>query len=94
LLEADISFKDETPEGLSEGCLELWDCLLPPVLLESLNRASRTVAHLIEQLEAKYPRLRDHRDSMRVAVNETFARPGARLSEGDTIALIPPVSGG
>jgi len=60
----------------------------------SLNRASRTVAHLIEQLEAKYPRLRDHRDSMRVAVNETFARPGARLSEGDTIALIPPVSGG
>ncbi len=59
-----------------------------------LNDASRTVAHLIEQLEAKYPRLRDHRNSMRIAVNEAFARPSARLSEGDTIALIPPVSGG
>ncbi len=67
------------------GCAgELW----------TLNRTSRTVAQLLEQLEAKYPRLRDHRDSMRVAVNETFARLSAQLSEGDTIALIPPVSGG
>jgi molybdopterin synthase sulfur carrier subunit len=59
-----------------------------------LNGASRTVSKLLDQLEIKYPRLRDHRDSMRVAVNETFSRPGALLNAGDTVALLPPVSGG
>jgi molybdopterin converting factor subunit 1 len=60
----------------------------------TLNRDSRTVTQLLDQLEANYPRLRDHRDSMPVAVNETFPRPGTQQSEGDAIALIPPVSGG
>lgn len=59
-----------------------------------LNRACSTVSRLLDQLETKYPPLRDHRDSVQVAVNETFARPGARLNAGDTVALLPPVSGG
>jgi molybdopterin synthase catalytic subunit len=29
-----------------------------------------------------------------VAVNQRYARPEARLNEGDEVALIPPVAGG
>ena len=29
-----------------------------------------------------------------VAVNQEYARPGQRVSEGDEVALIPPVAGG
>lgn len=31
---------------------------------------------------------------VRVAVNQEFATPGARVKDGDEVALIPPVSGG
>ena len=32
--------------------------------------------------------------SLAVAVNREYARPERRLSEGDEVALLPPVSGG
>ncbi len=54
-------------------------------------------AHLEDFLESffvTYPRLAAHRDTMLLAVNETFASPDAVLHDGDEVALLPPVSGG
>jgi molybdopterin synthase catalytic subunit len=53
-----------------------------------------TAGDLVDQVLAKYPRLRAHRDSMLVAVNEAFTAPDVSLQEGDEVALMPPVSGG
>jgi molybdopterin converting factor small subunit len=33
-------------------------------------------------------------DSLAVAVNQEYARPGDVLKDGDEVALLPPVSGG
>jgi molybdopterin converting factor small subunit len=50
-------------------------------------------------LATKYPSLADtvlDEDSLTLALNEEYVQTGAVLSlkEGDTIALIPPISGG
>ena len=47
--------------------------------------------HFLEQVR---PELRGRLGSVRAAVNESFAEPGQAITEGDTLALIPPVSGG
>jgi molybdopterin converting factor subunit 1 len=57
-------------------------------------RAGATTSELVDEVLEKYPRLRAHRTSMLVAVNELFAGPEVRLQEGDEVALMPPVSGG
>jgi molybdopterin converting factor subunit 1 len=57
-------------------------------------RDGTTAGELVDQVLAKYPRLRAHRDTMLVAVNESFATPDVGLQEGDEVALMPPVSGG
>jgi molybdopterin converting factor subunit 1 len=66
--------------GLTEEWLELGD----------VASVSDVVARLTELRPAFAGRL----DSVRVAVNEAFAAPSDRVREGDTLALIPPVSGG
>jgi molybdopterin synthase catalytic subunit len=53
-----------------------------------------TVSDMVAMLKAQYPKLKHGVASMRVAVNQEFARPERVLSEGDEVALIPPVSGG
>jgi molybdopterin synthase catalytic subunit len=53
-----------------------------------------TAADLLERLAQAYPALSGLREAVRVAVNQEFVPPGHRLSAGDEIALIPPVSGG
>jgi molybdopterin converting factor subunit 1 len=53
-----------------------------------------SVSDFIGSLGAKRPALAARLASVRVAVNETFAAPSDALHEGDTLALIPPVSGG
>ncbi|MFL5713553.1 MAG: MoaD family protein [Chloroflexota bacterium] len=45
-------------------------------------------------LAARYPVLAPGRPSMRFARNGEYADPGTRLSDGDEVAMIPPVSGG
>lgn len=42
----------------------------------------------------RYPTLAPHLGSVRFAVNEAFVGMSAQISDGDTVALIPPVSGG
>lgn len=56
--------------------------------------AGASVAALHRLLEEKHPPLVPWRDRIRVAVNEAFAVPETPLSNGDTVALLPPLSGG
>ena len=47
-----------------------------------------------EHLARRHPKLVPHLGSVRFAVNESFVTASAEICEGDTVALIPPVSGG
>ena len=73
-------------------------------LREAAGASSRSVAladgatvdRLFGELSRLEPRLSQFLavSALRVAVNEQFASLGAHLSDGDEVALIPPVSGG
>jgi len=52
-----------------------------------------TVGLFRDLLAKKYPMFSEM-DSFAIAVNESYAEEGFILSENDTIAIIPPVSGG
>ena len=52
-----------------------------------------TTQSLKQSLEERYPRLK-HIVSYMVAVNNEYATDESLLTEGDEIAIIPPVSGG
>ncbi len=41
-----------------------------------------------------FPALKEMKGAVRLAVNEEYSRMDRPLSDGDTVALIPPVSGG
>lgn len=58
-----------------------------------LERAA-SVADVTQRLTELRPALAGKLAGVRVAVNETFAAPEDAVREGDTLALIPPVSGG
>lgn len=49
---------------------------------------------LIERLEAESENLAAARGRVRYAVNQKYANPATELSDGDEVAVIPPVSGG
>ncbi len=53
-----------------------------------------TVDSLLARLYESHPQLRKHDENLLVAVNQEFVDRGAKLSDGDEIALMPPVSGG
>jgi molybdopterin synthase sulfur carrier subunit len=53
-----------------------------------------TVARLAERLVSVHPELEGRLASVRFAVNESFADAADPVRDGDTIAVIPPVSGG
>lgn len=59
---------------------------------EKFSFSGNTVGQLKEQLIEKYPGMAE--SSVQVALNEEYALPDDVLSEGDIVALIPPVSGG
>jgi molybdopterin converting factor subunit 1 len=54
----------------------------------------RTVGALSDELAARHPAYAKRRAHVRIARNEAFAAMGDPLSEGDVIAVIPPVAGG
>jgi molybdopterin synthase catalytic subunit len=53
-----------------------------------------TAGEVYRALCGRYPALSGLNSSIRYAVNGEYAEPGRRVSEGDEVALIPPVSGG
>ena len=53
-----------------------------------------TVSALFEQLAAEHDGLRDVLRACRAAVNEEFVPPSTVLADGQTVAVLPPVSGG
>ncbi|WP_457643825.1 molybdopterin converting factor subunit 1 [Persephonella sp.] len=52
------------------------------------------ISDLYKLLEEKYPQIAESLPSVMFAVNEEYADKNTQLKEGDTVALIPPVSGG
>jgi len=59
-----------------------------------LSESIRTVGDLGAFLERTVPALAGRLGSVRFALNESFVEPQAPVSDGDVIAVIPPVSGG
>jgi molybdopterin synthase catalytic subunit len=56
--------------------------------------AGSTVADVLTHLEGSYPRMRDYRPVVLTAINEEYVERGARIEDGDEVAIFPPVSGG
>lgn len=52
------------------------------------------VSNALDMLAGQHPIIATMGKSLAVAVNEQYATPNTTLADGDTIALIPPVSGG
>lgn len=53
-----------------------------------------TVRDFKHHIGSIIPGLDERMGAIRIARNETFAADDERLADGDTLALIPPVSGG
>ena len=53
-----------------------------------------TVADALAKVANDHEAIASVRSTLAVAVNERYCSPSSPLSDGDTIALIPPVSGG
>jgi molybdopterin synthase catalytic subunit/molybdopterin converting factor small subunit len=53
-----------------------------------------TLGDVLSHYEQVIPRLRDTASSLAMSVNHEYAGPATRLSPGDEVALLPPVSGG
>jgi molybdopterin converting factor subunit 1 len=54
----------------------------------------RTIRDLSTHLERSVAGLSGRLGSVRFAINETFVSADERISDGDVVAVIPPVSGG
>jgi molybdopterin converting factor subunit 1 len=53
-----------------------------------------TVANVKAQLSSRFPQLQPLLERSLVAVNSEYAADASPVSDGDEVALIPPVSGG
>ena len=56
--------------------------------------AGGTLGSVFEHYAGRFPRLHDMAASTVLALNQQFSSPAAPLTEGDEVALLPPVSGG
>ncbi|MRG85655.1 molybdopterin converting factor subunit 1 [Salinibacillus xinjiangensis] len=56
--------------------------------------AGSTVEQLKEKLMQEYPQAKAEMSQAMIAVNEEYAEKTDTLQERDTVAFIPPVSGG
>lgn len=56
--------------------------------------AGATLAELFDRYAARFPQLAGFRASLVASRNQEFASWDTRLSAGDDIAFLPPVSGG
>jgi molybdopterin converting factor subunit 1 len=56
--------------------------------------ADAVVSDVWRVLATSYPALEPFGGSISAAINADFAKPSARVHEGDEVAFLPPVSGG
>ncbi|MBA2691065.1 MAG: MoaD/ThiS family protein [Rubrobacter sp.] len=56
--------------------------------------ADSSLDELWEAVVVEYPRLSPMRQTLAFAVNGEYAEKGAKVSPGDEVAFLPPVSGG
>ena len=56
--------------------------------------AGSTIADVWRDLARQQPALEPFQRSVSCALNEDFARMTAAVKDGDTVAFLPPVSGG
>jgi molybdopterin synthase sulfur carrier subunit len=63
------------------------------VLVLSLPEKA-TVKDLFEELQKRYPQLRDFERSVLFGIGVEFVDRNHSLSDGDTVAVMPPVQGG
>src|SRR5436190_1079066 len=56
--------------------------------------AGGSLGSVFEHYAAQFPKLRDMAASTVLALNQQFSSPAAPVSDGDEVALLPPVSGG
>lgn len=54
----------------------------------------KEAADILDQLFENYPELLPFQNSLLIAVNEEWSQPDRVIKDGDTLALMPPVSGG
>src|SRR5881397_1592260 len=62
--------------------------------LELSLSSQANVASAFAQLLADYPALARFGNSLLLAVNQEYALPDRKISDGDELAVLPPVSGG
>ncbi|GAC1436914.1 MAG: molybdenum cofactor biosynthesis protein MoaE [Terriglobales bacterium] len=55
---------------------------------------SATVSSVVDHYRQKSPRFKELLPSLAISVNEEYASTGTKLSDGDEVAFLPPVSGG
>jgi molybdopterin synthase sulfur carrier subunit len=60
---------------------------------EDIDVDRMTIAELLELIKKKHPRLKEDKSSL-VAVNSKFENERKVISDGDTVSVFPPVSGG
>jgi len=53
-----------------------------------------TIADALQELGSRYEIIALMRDSIAVAIDDRYCKRTTSLNDGDTLALIPPVSGG
>ena len=56
--------------------------------------AGSTLADLLEQLFAEWPRLREWSPSLLLAIDHTYVKRETAPHDGAEVALMPPVQGG
>lgn len=62
--------------------------------LELAVPENATTQYVWEELERRQPKLKPWRERIRLAVNDEYVSGAVPLRPGDTVAVIPPVSGG
>jgi molybdopterin converting factor subunit 1 len=56
--------------------------------------SGQTTVDFVAKLTVLFPSLNIQRDQISIAVNQVYCKETKELFDGDTIALLPPISGG
>ena len=56
--------------------------------------AGSPASAVLESILQEYPRLKEWKDCVRIAVNRDYVDGHQLVRDGDEVAIIPPVSGG